>query len=50
MKTRSNTINSMFMKTLEESELRSIIATMTEKKLIVIQDDKVSYNPPIVSP
>lgn len=50
VKTLSNTINSMFLKTLAESELRDIIAKMTINKMIVIQDDKVTYNPPIVSP
>jgi hypothetical protein len=48
VKTLSNTINSMFMKKLEESELKDIIAKMSDKKLIVIQNEKVSYNSPIV--
>jgi hypothetical protein len=46
--TLSNTINSMFMKKIGELELKDIIAKMIDRKLIVIQDDKVSYKSPIV--
>ena len=50
VKTLSNTINSMFMKTLGEAELSKIIAKMESDKIIAIADEKVTYHPPIVSP
>ena len=50
VKTLSNTINSMFMKKLEESELKDISEKMIDKNLVVIQEEKVSDNSPIVLP
>ena len=49
-KTLENTINAMFMKTLEEAELQAIIAKMERWSVIAVENEKVSYNPPIVSP
>ena len=45
-KTLANTINSLFSKTLEESELMSLIEEMRKQKLIAIENEKVSYNLP----
>lgn len=47
--TLENTINSLFMKTLEEPELKSLVDKMKQLNLITIENENVSYNPPISS-
>ena len=47
LKTLANTINSLFMKTLEDTELASLIEELSKQKYIVIDDQKVSYQLPI---
>ena len=47
IKTLANTINSLFMKTLEESELMSLIEQLCQQQYVVIEDGNVSYQPPI---
>jgi hypothetical protein len=47
VKTLANTINALFMKSLEESELEAIIEHMKKQSLIVIENENVSYKPPI---
>lgn len=47
VKTLSSTINSLFMKTLKESEIRQLINELKTKKYIVIENENVSYNTPI---
>ena len=46
VKTLSNTINSLFMKKLEENELNGLIAELKRRKVIKVDDTKVSYNLP----
>ena len=43
VKTLSNTINSLFMKTLQETETASLIAEMKKRKLISVKDEKITY-------
>ncbi|AKS43399.1 PIN domain-containing protein [Wenzhouxiangella marina] len=50
VKTLSNTINALFLKKLEESELDAIIEQMKKQKLIVVENENVSYKPPISQP
>lgn len=50
VKTLSNTINALFMKKLEESELTEIIEKMKNQKMIIIEKENVSYRPPISQP
>jgi len=47
IKTLANTINSLFMKTLEESELMGLIEQLCQKQYVVIENENVSYRPPI---
>jgi len=47
VKTLANTINSLFMKTLEESELMSLIEQLRQQQYVVIESGNVSYKPPI---
>jgi len=47
--TLANTINSLFLKTLEEPELRNLVDMMKQRNLIAIENENVSYNPPISS-
>ena len=47
VKTLANTINSLFMKTLEESELMSLIEQLRQQQYVVIESGNVSYMPPI---
>lgn len=48
--TLGNTINAMFMKNLEQSEVDAIITQLKIKKLIEVENDKISYRPPITQP
>ena len=50
VKTLANTINALFWKTLEEAELMGIIEQMKKRNLIVVENEKVSYKPPISQP
>ena len=47
VKTLANTINSLFMKTLEELELMSLIERLRQLEYIAIEKGNVSYKPPI---
>ena len=47
VKTLANTINSLFMKTLEESELMSLIEQLRQQQYVMIENDNVSYKSPI---
>lgn len=50
VKTLANTINSLFMKTLKESELMSLIDQLRKQQYVVIENENVSYKPPISQP
>ena len=47
VKTLANTINALFMKTLAESELMSLIEQLSQQQYVMIENDDVSYKPPI---
>lgn len=47
VKTLSNTINALFMKKLDEAELENIILEMKKQKLIIVENESISYRPPI---
>ncbi len=49
VKTLSNTINSLFMKTLGEEELAELVDELGKRKYISIEKENVSYKPPISS-
>lgn len=49
LKPLANTINSLFKKSLDESELEAIIEELKEREIIVIDKERVSYNPPIAT-
>jgi hypothetical protein len=44
MKTLTNTINAMFMKTLSANELGAIVAEMKTRKLITVDGEKITYH------
>lgn len=46
VKTLENTINSLFTKTLEDHELRSLICQLEKRGYVVLADGKVSYKLP----
>ena len=46
VKTLANTINSLFMKTLEESELMSLIEQLCQQQYVVVEGGNVSYKLP----
>lgn len=48
--TLANTINALFMKKLDASELEGVIEQMKMRKLIAIENENVSYRPPIIQP
>ena len=50
VKTLANTINSLFMKTLKESELMSLIDQLRKQQYVVIENENVSYKSPISEP
>ncbi|MEX2381562.1 MAG: PIN domain-containing protein [Opitutales bacterium] len=50
VKTLSNTINALFMKKLEDSELGEIVEQMKMRKWIIVENENVSYRPPISQP
>jgi PIN domain len=47
VKTLANTINALFMKTLEEAELMNLIEELRKQKYITIEAQNVSYQLPI---
>ena len=47
VKTLANTINSLFMKTLEESELMSLIEQLCRQQYVVVEGGNVSYKLPV---
>ena len=47
IKTLTNTINSMFMKKLSGPELASLIEQLQSRDLILVENEAVSYRPPI---
>lgn len=47
VKTLANTINSLFMKTLEETELKSLIEALRAQGYITLENENVSYKLPI---
>lgn len=47
LKTLANTINSLFQKTLEQAELDSLIAEMKKRDLVFVENESVTYGPPI---
>jgi hypothetical protein len=50
VKTLANTINSLFMKTLEDTELMGLIEELSKRQYIVIEKENVNYKPPISQP
>lgn len=48
VKTLANTINSLFLKTLDEDELAELIEQLRRRKYIAIEIENVSYRPPII--
>lgn len=48
VKTLANTINSLFMKTLEEQELLELVGLMAQKNYITIDNENVSYKLPSI--
>ena len=50
VKTLANTIHSLFMQSLKEDEIMSVIEQMKKRNLIVIKEEAVSYKPPISQP
>lgn len=46
VKTLSNTINSLFMNALEETELISLISQMKKRKLISVNNENITYTLP----
>ena len=45
-KTLANTINALFMKTIEEPELTSLIEELKKRKLISVSNDRIVYTLP----
>ena len=46
VKTLSNSINSLFMKKLEEEEIATILKELVKRKVVIVHDTKVSYDLP----
>ncbi len=47
VKTLANTINALFMKTLAERELMSLIDQLRQQQYVMIENDNVTYKSPI---
>ncbi len=47
VKTLLNTINALFMKTLENTELMDLFEQLCQRQYVVIENQNVSYQPPI---
>lgn len=50
VKTLANTINALFMKKLEEGELVALIEQLKKRGIIVVNNENISYKPPIGQP
>jgi len=50
VKTLANTIKALFMKTLDETELRTVIDELCKRQYVVIENENISYKPPISQP
>ena len=50
VKTLLNTINALFMKTLENTELMDLFEQLCQRQYVVIENQNVSYQPPISPP
>jgi len=50
VQTLKNTINALFLKKLQETELSELVERMHSQKLIEIENEKVAYKPPISQP
>jgi len=50
VQTLKNTINALFSKKLEEDDLVTIVGRMKQRNLIVVENEKVAYRPPISKP
>lgn len=50
VQTLKNTINALFAKKLEEKELSAIVERMQQREVIVLENEKVGYRPPISQP
>jgi 7,8-dihydro-6-hydroxymethylpterin-pyrophosphokinase len=48
--TLKNTINTLFLKKLDDAELTGLVERMREEDLITIDKEKISYKPPISHP
>ena len=48
--TLKNTINTLFLKKLDEAELTTLVEQMRHNGLIAIDKDKITYKPPISQP
>lgn len=46
VKTLSNSINSLFMKRLEDDELQTLVEELVKRKIIIAKEEKVSYQLP----
>jgi hypothetical protein len=46
LKTLASTINAFFQKTLSEAEVQGIIAELTKKGIVVVNESKVAYAMP----
>ncbi|MGD2084074.1 MAG: PIN domain-containing protein [Chromatiales bacterium] len=47
LKTLRNTINSLFMKTLDQGELTALVEELQKRRHVVIEGERVGYRPPI---
>lgn len=47
VKTLTNTINDLFQRSIKEHEIKQLIIALKVKNYIVIENENVSYNPPI---
>jgi hypothetical protein len=50
VKTLANTIPALFMKTLDETGLRTVIDELCKRQYVVMENENVSYKPPISQP
>ena len=48
--TLKNTINTLFLKKLDDAELTGLVEHMRQQGLIAIDKEKISYKPPISQP
>jgi hypothetical protein len=50
VKTLANMINALFKNELDETQLKGLIAQLRRRKHVVIENENVSYGPPISKP